>query len=122
MAGESSGAVVGDLSGHIVVCGMGCVGFEILSLLRRLGEPVAVISQSAPDERVAKLQEWGVTVIQGDARNERCLTAAGCAAARALIAATNQDLTNIEIALDAKSLNPELPIVVRLFDQSLARQ
>src|SRR5581483_3930105 len=41
---------------------------------------------------------------------------------RAIIAATDQDTVNIGIAVDAKRMCPEVTVVVRLFDQGLARQ
>ncbi|MCP4250436.1 MAG: hypothetical protein GY778_25615, partial [bacterium] len=38
----------------------------------------------------------------------------------AVIACTDDDLTNIEIALDAREVRPDIRVVLRLFDQSLA--
>jgi Trk K+ transport system NAD-binding subunit len=110
------------MSDHIIVCGMGDVGFRIVELLHRLGESVVVVTAEARDDRRQAAEEFGVRVMTGDARNERLLMDAGLASARGIIAATDQDLVNIEVALDARRLHPDIPIVIRLFDQDLARQ
>jgi len=109
-------------SGHIIVCGMGDIGYRVVELLHRLGERVVVITQAARDERLQTAAAAGVRVLLGDARNERLLVEAGLAGARAVIAATDRDLVNLEAVLDAHRLRPGVPAVVRLFDQSLARQ
>jgi Trk K+ transport system NAD-binding subunit len=63
-----------------------------------------------------------VPVIQGNGRNEKVLAQAGVPRARAVIAATSDDLANIDAGLTARDLNPTARIVVRLFDESLARK
>ncbi|HLV78972.1 MAG TPA: NAD-binding protein, partial [Chthonomonadaceae bacterium] len=110
------------MEGHFIVCGMGRVGFRIVELLCRLGEPVTVVNLNLREEWQREAQERGVRVLIGDARDERLMESAGLRTARALILATDSDLTNIEIALDAKKLRPDLPVVARIFDQTLARQ
>ena len=110
------------MKGHFIVCGMGHVGYRIVDLLVRLGEPVAVITQSARAEWLRAVQARGVQVRIGDAQDERLLVDVGIHEAQAVLAVTDQDLVNIEIALDAKRLHPDIPVVVRLFEQNLARQ
>src|SRR5712691_490380 len=110
------------MTGHFIVCGMGHVGYRIVDLLGRLGETVTVITQSARAEWIDAAQARGVPVRIGDAQDERLLVDAGIHEAQAVLAVTDQDLVNIEIALDAKRLHPDIPVVVRLFEQNLARQ
>lgn len=110
------------MSGHCIVCGMGDVGYRIVELLHRLGETVVVITDGVREERRQMAEAFGVRILLGDARNDRLLREAGLDSARALITATGHDLANIEIALDARRLRPDLPVVLRLFDQMLARQ
>src|SRR5207244_5519561 len=64
----------------------------------------------------------GVPVRIGDPQDERLLAEVGIHEAQAVLAVTDQDLVNIEIALDAKRLHPDIPVVIRLFEQNLARQ
>ena len=65
------------MKGHFIVCGMGHVGYRIVDLLGRLGEPVAVITQSARAEWLQAVQARGVQVRIGDAQDERLLVDAG---------------------------------------------
>ncbi len=108
--------------GHIIVCGMGDVGYRVVELLRRMGESVVVITQEVYDDRRRMAEAFGVRMILGDARDDRRLHEAGLASAKAVIAATGQDLVNLEVALDSRRVRPEIPVVIRLFDQELARQ
>ncbi|MBI3909424.1 MAG: NAD-binding protein [Armatimonadetes bacterium] len=110
------------MAGHCIVCGMGQVGYRVVDMLRRLGESVTVVTQTTRDEWLHTARAGGVKVLLGDARDAQLLAEAGIQDACTLIAATDQDLVNIEIALDAKQLRPDLPVVIRLFDQTLARQ
>ena len=58
--------------------------------------------------------------IAADARTIESLGALNVQRARALIVATSNDLANLETAVHARTLAPELRIVVRLFDPHLA--
>jgi voltage-gated potassium channel Kch len=109
------------VSGPILVCGMGHVGYRIVQLLRRLGEPVVVLTREGRREWLEAVEKAGARVVRGDARDEGMVASAGLSEARALIAAVDDDPSNIEIALDTRRARPELPVVIRLFDQHLAR-
>lgn len=110
------------MAGHCIVCGMGDVGFRVAELLRRLGEEVVVLTLQAREERRRMAEALGIHVVTGDARVDQNLHEAGIARARLLIASTDQDLVNIEVALDARRMRPDMPVVIRLFDQGLASQ
>jgi voltage-gated potassium channel Kch len=105
-------------NGHVILCGLGRVGQRILDLLIQLDVPVRVVCLDRPTEWQYDLDDR-VALHLGDARVDRLLREAGIATARAIIATTNDDLTNTSIALDARRLNPEVTVVVRLFDQQL---
>lgn len=108
--------------GRILVCGLGQVGFRIARLLARLGEPPSVLTLSPREEFTQVLIPYGVTIEAGDARADRCLISAGVLEADTVIACTDDDLVNIEIALDAQRLKPGIRVIARLFDQTLARR
>jgi Trk K+ transport system NAD-binding subunit len=110
------------MSKHFIVCGFGRIGYRIVCLLLRLGEAVTVVTTQVRDDWEDNMRRQGVVFILGDARNEQLLIEAGIHQACALIVAIDQDIANIEIALDARRLRPDLPIVVRIFDRNLARQ
>ncbi|HET9227727.1 MAG TPA: NAD(P)-binding protein [Thermoanaerobaculia bacterium] len=105
-----------------IVVGMGDVGYRVAELLHHLGEKVVVLTLQVREERRRTAEAAGIRIVLGDARIDQNLHEAGLASAKLLIAATDQDLVNIEVALDARRIRPEMPVVIRLFDQGLARQ
>jgi len=62
-----------------------------------------------------------VAVVVGDATVLEVLRQAHAATARAVVAATDNELVNVEVALLARELNPKQRVVVRLSDPHLAR-
>lgn len=108
-----------DLSGHVIVCGMGHVGYRVVRLLIRLGQRGVVITRETNDDWRAEIQPH-FAIVSGDARRDDLLCQAGIARARAILVVTSDDLANVSIALDARRLNPTIVIAVRLFDQELA--
>ena len=107
---------------HIVVVGLGRVGFKIVTELVEMKEPVVVIDNGPPSSFLEQVLDMRIPVIQGNARLEKALVDAGVPHARAVILATSDDLTNIDAGLTAKDLNPNANIVLRLFDDSLAKK
>lgn len=107
---------------HVIVCGLGQVGYRVSTLLLQMGENVTVIALEARSEFEREVVHLGARVVTGDARDPVILEAANVVSADSLIACTDSDLTNIEISLDAQILNPSLKVVARLFDQTLARR
>src|SRR5262249_52391285 len=61
----------------------------------------------------------GIRFIQGDCRQKDVLLQAGVMNARGVIIITSDDLVNISATLLIRSLNPEVRIVVRLFNQNM---
>src|SRR5688500_5614740 len=110
------------MSGHIVVYGLGQVGYQIVGLLLHLNHSITVVTQAVRPDWLRFTEKRGVRVILGDVRDESLLVEAGIYDAAALIAATDRDAINLEIALDTRRRCPDLPIVIRLFDPHLARQ
>ncbi|MFT3773117.1 MAG: NAD-binding protein [Minicystis sp.] len=107
--------------GRFVVVGLGRIGRRVVSLLIQLGAEVVVVTARTRDDWLEDAREAGATVFLGDGRDGRVLAKAGIEIADALIVATDGDLVNLEIALDARRLRADLPIVARIFDQTLAR-
>jgi Trk K+ transport system NAD-binding subunit len=106
----------------VILCGLGRVGLEILCLLERMGETVTVITLRTGPDRPSLAPSERIQVIHGDARDEALLVQAGIEQAKALIAATDDDLVNVTIALHARTRAPGLPVVVRLFDEDLGEK
>src|SRR5436190_15719272 len=105
---------------YILLCGLGKVGFSILELLRSLGESVVVVTSHIQPDWARRAESFSERLIMGDARVEHVLIDAGIVGAKAIIIVTNDDLVNLEVALDAERLAPGVPVVVRMFDEDLA--
>jgi Trk K+ transport system NAD-binding subunit len=106
---------------HLIVVGVGKVGYQIVQGMLALREPVVVIERVGTDSPLLdEIVDLGVPVIRGDGRNTKTLEQAGISHARSVIFATSDDLTNLDGGLSAKDLNPTATIVLRLFDESLA--
>ena len=108
-----------DLSDHVIVCGLGHVGYRISCLLTKLGRPGVAVARKAAASWIDSI-ESSFGVMLGDAREDAVLRRAGIDRAAAVFAVTDDDLTNVSIALDARRLNPKVVVIVRIFDQRLA--
>jgi len=110
------------MDNHIIVCGLGHVGYRVLDLLQRLKEPAFIIANNIQEEWKSEIESKNIPFLLGDASNPNLLQKAGINRAKAIIIATDNDLVNVSIVLDAKRLNPSIAVVARLFDQRLATQ
>jgi Trk K+ transport system NAD-binding subunit len=108
-------------SGHVVVVGLGNIGYEIVQELIREGERVVVIEKQRDGRFVTTTRRLGVPVLIGDGTVSGVLRQAHCAQARAVIAVTSNDLFNVEIGLAVRELNLSQRVVLRLSDPELAR-
>lgn len=108
------------MTNHIVLVGFGKLGYRTFRLLRRLGEPVVVIERDGGNQFLDEVRRDGSPLLIGDARRDELLIEANVAQARSIILASNDDLTNLEVALDARRMRPEIRVVLRMFDQNLA--
>ena len=92
--------------GHVVVCGLSPVGFRVVEELVQQGHRPVVIEMAADNRFVTTARRLGAAVIVGDMTVAEVLRQAHAATARAVVAATNHDLVNLETALLARELNP----------------
>jgi Trk K+ transport system NAD-binding subunit len=107
--------------GHVIVCGLGPVGFRVVQELAALKEPVVVIEISPDNRFLATVRRLGAAVILGDCGVSEVLRQAKAGTARAVVAATNNDLVNLEVALLVRELNPDQRIVLLQSDPQLAQ-
>lgn len=108
-------------SGHVVVCGLGNVGYRCVLELLKLGAKVVAIERSKDSTNTETVRRMGVSVISGDATMLEVLKQANAPTARAVIAATSDELANLEIALQVGNGTPNRRIVVRLSDPDFAQ-
>ncbi len=99
---------------HVVICGYGRVGRELVEAVRRRNFEVVVIEYDL--RRAAEAQARGVLVFTGDATREIVLKQARVDQAKVL-AVTTPDLPTAEaITREGRRLNKELEIVTRSSD------
>jgi Trk K+ transport system NAD-binding subunit len=107
--------------GHVVVCGLTPVGFRVVEELVGLGEPVVVIEIDPTNRFVATVRRLRAAVIIGDATIPEVQRQARAAQARAVVAATNTDMVNLEVGLLVREMNPAQRIVLLQGDPNLAQ-
>lgn len=105
--------------GHVVVVGVGTIGYRVLSLLDALGIRTAAIEQSASSRFLGAAATHG-PVLVGNARLPEELDRTGVAHAACLVAVTDDDLVNISACLQARAVNPTIRTVARIFDETIA--
>jgi voltage-gated potassium channel Kch len=108
--------------GHIVVVGLGQVGLRLCLELRRLGVPVLAIERDDSQHHVAIARNAGIPVVLGHGEDRALLETIGAVRARAVAAVTSTDTTNIEVIAAARTVAPEVPVVLRAGDDSLASE
>lgn len=107
---------IGELTGHVIVAGMGRVGRQAALELHEAGAPFVVVDPSEPAIRHAA--ERGYLALLGDATEDEVLQRVGIARARGLIVTTANDATNMYVVLSARVLSPDLYIVARAADEA----
>ncbi len=108
------------LSGHVVLLGLGKIGTRVLARLREMDIPVVCVEEDPDARGVPLARRLRVPTVIGDVTDEGVLESAKVHRAHALMALSNSDTTNLEAALYARSLKPDLRAVLRLYDDAFA--
>lgn len=114
-------AVASTFNRHIVLVGLGHLGFRVLKHLHQMGEDVVVIELDPDRDLIPSVKAMNIPVIQGDATRQNTLEAAGIRRAHAIVLCAQNDAANLQIAVKARSLNPNLHVVIRIFDDDFAQ-
>ena len=107
---------------HVVLCGLGNIGFRVLEHLRKLGETVIIVEKHEDGNFVKQAKAMKVPVVIGDIRFSSVLEDVNIVEAKCLIAATDDDLANLDAALTARAARDDIRVVLRMFDQELAKK
>lgn len=99
------------LKGHVVVCGYGRVGKNLVKLLQQHQLPVVVIDQS--ESRIQQLREAGVLYVYGNCVSLHVLETAGVNHAKGMAIALPDPMSTRLCVKRALELCPELDLVVR---------
>lgn len=109
-----------QLAGHIVVYGLSRVGRRTVEELLRLGE--TVVAAERGDRYDSVVAEVGIPVVRCDLRRERGMLDVALATAKALVLCADDDLGNLQVALAAPRVNPDIRLVVRMFRLELGQR
>ena len=106
--------------GHVLVCGSGNVGTRVIDYLHALGQKVVVL-EAAPDAGLIEAsRSRTIELLTGDATSDAALNLCNLANARAVVALTDSDTANLEVALGARARNPDIAVVMRVQDEAFA--
>ena len=106
--------------GHFIICGGGRTGGAVVNLLSAMGKQVVVIETHPDAELLARSRSGSIDVLTGDARHEDVLELCDVEHAVAVMALTNSDAGNLEIALVARTLRTDVPLVMRMENRTFA--
>jgi voltage-gated potassium channel Kch len=95
---------------HVIVCGLGDTGREIVENLRAEGTDVVAIVLDCDEPNALACEQLKVPILNGDATQIELIRLAGLKRAKAVVVTTGSDAANIEVALrvDAEFARTEL--------------
>ena len=100
---------------HVIICGYGRSGQNLARLLE--AEDIGFIALDSDPQRVREAADSG-SVVYGDAGRREMLIAAGLMKARAIAVTFADTPTALKILHHAHHARPDLPVIVRTFDDS----
>ncbi|MEI6046820.1 MAG: NAD-binding protein, partial [Chloroflexota bacterium] len=119
-----------NMENHIVMCGLGSVGYQVMQGLLKQGEEIAVIEKNEQGRFNSEARNQGIPIIYGDAKLPQVLKAVNIHKAKAIAILNSDDLANLETALSAytefhiheNNHHKNLQVVLRVFDNKLAER
>ncbi|QWH40134.1 potassium channel protein [Bacillus mycoides] len=99
---------IAQLQKHIIVCGCGRVGLQVVHELQEKKIPFVVVDK---DESIFEQEK--LLYVHGDATEDQVLHNAGISKAEGLVAIVANDAENVFITLTARGLNGAIKIVAR---------
>ncbi|MFY1674833.1 NAD-binding protein [Plantactinospora sp. WMMB334] len=109
-------------SGHVVVVGLGNVGTRVMWQLNDLGVEVVAIDKDPEARGAAVARRLKIPLIIGDAAREEILDTASVGTSQALVVVSTDDVSNLQAALNGRTLRADLRVVLRLFDGDFAQR
>ncbi|KPL07760.1 hypothetical protein AMJ86_03000 [bacterium SM23_57] len=113
-------AVASTFNNHIVLIGLGHLGFRVAKDLYNMGQDVVIIELNPDSDLVTSLRVLDIPLLVDDGTRENALKAANISKAQTIILCTQDDSLNLQMALKARSLAPKINVVLRIFDDDFA--
>jgi Trk K+ transport system NAD-binding subunit len=105
---------------HVIVVGLGNVGTRVIRRLYDLGVEMVAIDKDPGARGVIVARQLNIPMIIGDAAQEETLRLASVQSCQALVVMSTDDVTNLQAALNGRSMRADLRVVLRLFDGDFA--
>ena len=112
-------ALASTYTDHVILCGLGRVGFRVVRWLHDLAQPLVVIEIDPANPFLEQVRASS----PGDHRRRappEILRQAAVERASAVAAVTSDDLLNLSVATEARALQPDIRVVMRTFEDRLA--
>jgi voltage-gated potassium channel Kch len=119
---EWTRVMVSTYRDHVIICGLGHLGIRVVEQLLASGTTVVALERRRSARFIAQARDLGVPVMIRDMKEDQALLDAGIEYARSIVIATNDAIANLEVALDAKRMNPKIRVVMRMFDEKIAHK
>ncbi len=107
---------ISTLSGHVIVCGAGRYGREIIEQLDDSEETVVLIELHDENLEKATSKHPELIYLQANATHDETLLKAGIERAKSLIVTLGDDSDNAFAVLSARQLAPHLTIIARVYE------
>jgi Trk K+ transport system NAD-binding subunit len=114
-------AVASTMKKHTIIVGLGHLGYRIIQNLHDMNKQMVVVELDPATDLISAVQKMKIPVIHSDATRPATLEAANIKAAQTIILASQNDAMNLQIALKARTLNPKIQVVIRIFDEDFAQ-
>ena len=108
------------MKNHVIVCGFGRNGRQIVEELKSHQHEYVVLDRN--HEIILEHSGDSLHFLEGDATEDEVLIQAGIKNAKALISALPKDADNLFVVLTARSLNPALSIISRAENEASERK
>lgn len=105
---------------HVILCGLGRLGYFIAEELLQQGEKLIIIEQDEDGRYLDYFRQLGAEVYVGDGRSSKVMDDTNVAQAKALISVISNDSMNLEIGLNSRSFQPGIRLILRIFDEQMA--
>lgn len=102
---------IGNLSGHVIICGFGRIGQVLAAELFAAGRPFVVLDNNP--SRVEQARQKAYLAMVGNATEEESLLDAGIQRATIVATVLPDDALNVFITLTARNLQKDLRIIAR---------
>ena len=111
-----------ELEDHVIVCGAGRTGRQIMEELRAADVPYVLIERDEERAEAIRRADEKALVLVADATRDETLVEARVERARGLVACLSQDTDNLFVCLSARDLRSELTIVARADDDQTVQK